>query len=163
MTTLYNLTSQLEEIANSDFDEETIKDTLEGLEGEFNGKVENIVKLRRNLESSVKSMDDEIARLAARKKVTANKIARLMDYLQSNMDARDIKSIPFDLFTVTNRKGKDVVAVDNEDLLPDEYVKVKVSQSPDKVSLLKALKELGEGETIPGAHIEKGKSSITIK
>nr|WP_234599981.1 siphovirus Gp157 family protein [Pseudomonas aeruginosa] len=50
--------------------------------------------------------------------------------------------------------------IDDEKKLPDELVKVKVETSPDKNAIARALKD---GKDVPGAHLERAKSSIRIK
>ena len=59
-------------------------------------------------------------------------------------------------------KGRyvDVGVVDDESALPDDYVRVKTTISPDNVAILSALKE---GVEVPGAHMAKTASSVRIK
>jgi hypothetical protein len=138
---------------------EAIKDTLDGIEGEFNDKALKIVDVISSVEGDIAQIDAEIDRLAARKKTIVNRNQSIRDYLQNNMEACGITKIQCPLFTITLAVGRDIVVIDNEDELPDEYISVKTSTAPDKKELLKALKE---GE-IKGAHIEKSKSSLRIK
>jgi hypothetical protein len=76
------------------------------------------------------------------------------------MEAADIQKVSCPLFTITLAKGRDVAIIDDEEKLPDDLMRVKTSLEPDKVAILEALKN---GKEVPGAHIEKSKSSIRIK
>ena len=75
------------------------------------------------------------------------------------MDATGTTSIKSPLFSITLAKGRDIVVIDNADSLPDEFVNVKTTVTPDKAAILKALKD----GPLPGAHFEKSLSSIRIK
>lgn len=138
---------------------EAIKDTLDGIEGEFNDKALKIVDVISSVEGDIAQIDAEIDRLTARKKTIANRNQSIRDYLQNNMEACGITKIECPLFTITLAAGRDIVVIDNEDELPDEYITVKTSTAPDKKELLKALKN----GAVAGAHIEKSKSSLRIK
>jgi uncharacterized protein YlzI (FlbEa/FlbD family) len=138
---------------------EAIKDTLDGIEGEFNDKALKIVDVISSVEGDIAQIDAEIDRLTARKKTIVNRNQSIRDYLQNNMEACGITKIECPLFTITLAAGRDIVVIDNEDELPDEYIAVKTSTAPDKKELLKALK-IG---AVAGAHIEKSKSSLRIK
>ncbi|MNP76944.1 hypothetical protein D3C76_1742770 [compost metagenome] len=76
------------------------------------------------------------------------------------MDASGITKISHPLFTITCGKGKPSVVIDDQNAIPDEYMRVTTSMAPDKVAIAKAIKE---GKTVEGAHSEIGKSSISIK
>lgn len=165
MTSLQNITGQyleLNEMAtdpDSDISHDMIADTLEGIVGSFEDKAKGISSVINNMGSDIASIKDEIDRLAKRKKVIENRESSIKEYLRINMEALEIKKISCPLFTITLAAGRDVVQIDNEDELPDEFVKIKTSSSPDKTLLLKALKE----GPIEGASLVKSKTSIRIK
>jgi hypothetical protein len=143
-----------------DIPAEALKDTLDGIEGMFNDKAVRVVDVINNGDSDIAAIDGEIARLQARKKVIQNAKESLKEYLRMNMEATGISKIESPLFVITLAKGRDIAVIDNEEAIPDDYVRVKTTIAPDKASILKALKE---GEDVPGAHIEKSKSSVRIK
>ena len=161
---LYEITSDmvaLHELANDpDIPEQAITDTLSGLEGEFKQKAIDLVHVVLNGSADIEAIDAEIKRLSDRKKHILNVHESLKSYLRQNMEATGTTKITSPLFTITLAKGRDVVVVDDESALPDEYVRVKTTISPEKAAILSALKE---GVDVPGAHIEKSKSSIRIK
>lgn len=163
MTALRDLTGQYLELLDlaksDDAPQEAIRDTLDAIEGEFNDKAIKVVDVISAVGNDIAAIDREIERLQARKKVILNKEKNMRDYLISNMEVCGIKKIQCPLFSITFVEGKEAVIVDNEDLLPDEFIKVKTSTAPDKVALKAALKS---GE-IPGAHLGKGSPYILIK
>ena len=187
MTQLYALTGQLAELqAMADTDDEGLKEALQHamdeIQGDFEVKADNIVMLRRNIESDVAAIDTELKRLAELKRIKSNSVSQITDYLRRNMEAADIKSIKRPLFTITLAMGKEKVIVDNEDAVPDELTAVTTSIAPDKNAIAAKLKEIREhneavrkrmeaGEDVEAdlleepswAHLERGESSIRIK
>lgn len=164
MVSLYKLTEQqreLKEVAgNSDLPAEAFADTFNALEGQFNDKAASVMHVVQNMDSDVDALDAEIKRLTERKKVIKNKQDSIREYLRTNMEANEITKIECPLFSITLAKGRDVCVIDDADSIPDDYVNVSVVQKPDKAAILKALKA---GDDIPGAHIEKSKTSLRIK
>jgi len=164
MVSLYKLTEQQRELkeaaGNSDLPAEAFADTFEALEGQFNDKALSVIHVVQNMDSDVEALDAEIKRLTERKKVIKNKQDSIREYLRTNMEANEITKIECPLFTITLAKGRDICVIDDGDSIPDEYVDVQVVQKPDKAAILKALKA---GDDIPGAHIEKSKTSLRIK
>jgi hypothetical protein len=164
MTQLYALSTQFNELAelasNSDGDmDQALTDTMEALEGEFNDKAIAIVTVAQNIGGDTDAIDNEIARLQARKKVMTNNQERLKDYLRENMEASGIKKIECPLFTINCVQGREVAVIDDEAALDDKYMKVKTSITPDKAVLTADLK----AGPVEGAHLERAKSSIRIK
>ena len=164
MVSLYKLTEQqreLKEVAgNSDLPAEAFADTFNALDGQFNEKAVSVIHVVRNMDSDIEALDAEIKRLGDRKSVIKNKKENIREYLRSNMEASGINKIDCPLFSITLAKGKDVVFIDDEAAIPDDYVSVSVVTKPDKAAILKALKN---GDSVAGARIEKSKTSLRIK
>lgn len=187
MTQLYALTGKLAELqAMADTDDEGLKEALQHamdeVKGDFNDKADNIVMLRRNIESDVTAIDTEIERLKELKRIKSNSVAQISDYLRRNMEAANIKSIKRPLFTITLALAPEKVIVDKEDDIPDDFIETKTVFAPDKKSIAAKLKEIrdhndavrkrmeagedAEHELLPEptwAHLERGESSIRIK
>lgn len=160
MTALYEITGNIKELLNSDFDEQTIADTMESLQGEFNDKAIAVIKFVENLNGDTSVIDAEIKRLQERKKVITNKQKRLREYLLHNMQANGITKIECPLFTASLRKGIESVDISDESILPDEFVKAEVVTKPDKKAIKDALKA---GASVPGAALKCGDTTIVIK
>lgn len=163
MTKLYELTEQYKELsllADCEEMKEAVADTLDGLQGEFNDKAQAITGLILNMDSDTNAIDEEIKRLTDRKKVIQNRQQSIKDYLRINMERTGIKKISCPLFTITCVQGRQIVSIDNEQALPEEFLTVKTVISPDKRAIESQLKA---GVEVPGAHLETSKSSIRIK
>jgi len=187
MTDLYKLNMQMAELAAlADSDDEglrqAIQDTMDGIKGEFEVKADNVVMLRRNIESDIDAIFKEVDRLNELKRIKKNTVGQLSDYLRRNMEAADIKSIKRPLFTITLAHSPEKVIVDNEQAVPDEFVTLKSVITPDKKTIAIKLKEIrdhndavrkridagedAEQELLPEptwAHLERGESSIRVK
>jgi hypothetical protein len=158
---LYELAAAVDKLHDDDsIDEQTLKDTLESIEGDISDKGINIVKLSNAWESDIDAIDAEIKRLQLRKKSLKSRADGLREYLKHNMQRSGISKIGCPLFTITLKKGRSVVNISDESLIPDDYVNVKTTVSPDKVAILKALKA---GEAIEGAELSEGQPSLVIK
>tara|TARA_R100000951_G_scaffold64197_1_gene54270 strand:+ start:177 stop:671 length:495 start_codon:yes stop_codon:yes gene_type:complete len=164
MTNLYKITEQHRELQKLADDEElpaeAIADTFQAIEGEFNDKAVSVVHVIKNMDSDVAAVEAEIKRLGERKKALSNRQESIREYLRSNMEASGITKIECPLFSITLAKGRDIAFIDDEEKLPDDLVSVSVVQKPDKNEILKRLKA---GDNVPGARIEKSKSSLRIK
>lgn len=164
MSQLYEITGRLKEIGTVETDDEdfalAIRDTLEGIEGEFNDKAVSVSHAILNLDSDAEAIDNEIKRLQDRKKVLMNRRDHIREYLRDNMEAAGMTKISCPLFTITLAKGRENVVIDDKDKLPDEYVRVKTSIEPDKAEISRRLKA---GEEIEGARLERSKPSVRIK
>lgn len=165
MSRLYELTGQFKELAAlaEGADEDmavAVRDTMEAIEGEFQDKGKAIAMLTLNIDGDLEAIQSQIDRLTERKRVINNRKESLKEYLRENMDASGITKITHALFTITCGKGKPSVVIDDQNAIPDEFMRVTTNMAPDKLAIAKAIKE---GKEVPGAHSEIGKSSISIK
>jgi hypothetical protein len=162
MSSLRELSTDLRAIndmANDpDIAPEMLIDTIEGLEGMFEEKAIRVVHVVANNESDISEIDEEIKRLQGKKKIMVNAKDRLKEYLRFNMEASGVTKITSPLFNITLAKGSDSVQIDDETLLPDDYVKMAII--PDKTLIGKAIKD---GYNVPGASLSTGNASIRIK
>lgn len=161
---LYELTTEFAEfqrlIDSEEFDEKTIADTLESIQGEIMDKGRNVAAFFQNLDAESEALKAAESRIAARRKSIESRADWLREYLRTNMERCGISKIECPEFVVTLGKPRDVCEIVNESELPDLYVKTKTVTTPDKALILKAMKD---GYDVPGAKIGKGKSSLTIR
>jgi len=165
VSALYEISKQYQELATlaEAGDEDlavALKDTMEGIEGEFQEKGKALAMVTLNMDGDLDAIQAQIDRLSERKRVLVNRKESLKEYLRTNMEASGITKITHPLFTITLGKGKPIVVIDEESKIPDEFMNTKVTSTPSKVDIAKAIKE---GKEVPGAHSEIGKSSISIK
>ena len=161
--TLYQLNLQMQEILDmaetGDFDEDLIKGTLEGVEGEIEAKLDSYGVIVNELQDDIEKIDKELKRLTAKKKTITNSI----DYLKKNvmetmkrMDKRTIKGVRFS-WTITKNGGKLPIKFDDifSVLALDDKFQI-CDIKPDKDAIRTALEA---GENIPGVHLgERGES-----
>lgn len=165
MTALYQISKEFQELATlaETADEDlavALHDTMGAIQAEFEDKGKAIAMIALNIDGDLEAIQSQIDRLTERKRIINNRKESLKEYLRTNMEASGITKISHPLFTITLGKGKPVVVIDEESKIPDEFMNVKVTSSPAKAEIAKAIKE---GVEVPGAHSEIGKSSISIK
>lgn len=121
MATLYELTGQFLDIYNLELDEETKLDTLDSIDWktEYETKVENYIKVMKNLEADVEARKNEIKRLMELNKADEKKKEHLKDTLSASMSLTGHERVDTPLFKVSFRKSQ-AVEVD-EAVLPEAY------------------------------------------
>lgn len=89
MSTLYELTEEMmalsEMMEDSETDEQVLLDTIEGVSGEYDAKIENYCKLIKNLDAESKALKEESKRLSARQKTIDGNISRLKAFMLESM------------------------------------------------------------------------------
>ncbi|WP_336817829.1 siphovirus Gp157 family protein [Cedecea sp. MMO-103] len=164
---------------SEDFTPEMIADTLEGIEGELSDKLDAVMVIARNNLGHAKTCDDEMKRLAERKKSFEGKDKALRKYILSCLLAAGKDSLKTAKNTFTARKGSVSVVIDNTDKLPDEMVSVQTVIAPDKKAIKEAIEAaeaaaaqiIADGGTppeellnpVPGAHLETGERSLQVR
>tara|TARA_R110000744_G_scaffold246942_1_gene363442 strand:+ start:11387 stop:11884 length:498 start_codon:yes stop_codon:yes gene_type:complete len=163
---LYELTEAMKDV-QAMLDEgvpiEQLQDTLNDLNCDFQDKAKNVLFAIANLKAESEMISAEIKRLSGKSKAKDNQVASLRDYLLYNMQELNSGKIDNGVMSASIRKGAPTLQINNEDLIPVEYKVIKTSVSTDKKGLLKAIKELEEGEKIEGAEVVAGKNTLTIK
>lgn len=163
-THLYDLTAKVKGLQKlvdeGELTADAIADTMDGLELEVAEKANQILYMVKNIDGMNESIDSEIKRLTDRKKVFNNQIESIKSYLKTNMEATNTSKITCDLFTITLKKPSKIVIIDDIELLPDDLVTIKTTESPDKKAIAKLLKD---GEKVEGARLADGKSALIIK
>lgn len=160
MVKLYEIANEYAELANSDMDAETIADTLEGIEGEFSDKAEQILAIIKNEQAQELALKAEAKSLTDRAKASANRVEKLKHYLATSMETMDSTSIAAGIHKLIVRKGMTSVQIDDLEKLPPQFVEYKTEIKADK-NLIK--EKLKLGESIEGATLVIGKSTLLIK
>ena len=139
--------------------EDAVADTLDGIEGEFEQKADNIACLIKELRLEAQAIKEEADRLTARqrqKQAAADRIAR---YLQAHMQAMGKGKIETARNRITIKKNPVSCKILDEDTvlgflqlhgMADCY---KQETTIKKRELLMRLKD---GDEIPGAELETG-------
>ena len=130
---LYEITENLkglEKLADEGMDKDTIADTFEAVEGEFNDKAVAVIHVTKNIDSDIEAVDAEIKRLQARKSSMKSRKESVVEYLRYNMEETGITKIECPLFSITLAKGRDVVSIDDDNLIPTDYLDIKTTMTP---------------------------------
>lgn len=160
MAALYQLTNDIlylqEMMDNPEIDIQTIMDTMEGVEGEFEEKAENIAKLIRNIESDITAIKAEEKRLKSLKEKKESSIAKLKEYIKRCMALTGKRSFNTKLFSFGIRKNPASVVMDTEDIknIPDKFLRTK-NPEVDKTALQNYMKEQGITELKGICHLEQ--------
>lgn len=159
MTTLYELSNEYLAVQNklieADFDEQTIKDTLEGMAGEIEIKSQNAAFFIRNLESSAEQIKQAEKQMAERRMALENKADTIREYLKRNMVATGITKIECPYFAISLKKNPPSVLITNEAVIPKKYLLQSAPPPPsvDKKAIAEALKA---GVEVAGAELSQG-------
>lgn len=153
MPTLYELTGQFLDIYNLELDEETKLDTLDSIDWQtdYEEKVENYIKVIKNIESDVEARKNEIKRLTELNKADEKKKDHLKETLSTSMVLTGHERVDTPLFKVSFRKSE---AVEVDELVLPESYKV-ATWKPDKKRLKEDLKN---GLEIVGASLVERKN-----
>lgn len=142
--------------------EEMQKDlTMQFEELEYNTefKLENIVKLIRNMEAETTAYETEISRMKKKQATIINHVNYIKEHLVKPMlERRDDNKLKAGVFSVSLRKSQAVKILD-EKLLTGKYLTPVFSTKIDK-KLIKA--DIKEGLEVAGAELVDNKS-IQIK
>ncbi|BEM47741.1 hypothetical protein SME17J_12350 [Serratia marcescens] len=141
---------------------EMIKDTLEGLEGMIGDKLDATMTVVRGFEGQASVCDAESKRLAARKKSWDNQAGLLRKYILECLLTSGSDTIKTDLNTFTARKGSPSLVIDDEELLPDDYVE-SFTEVVNRVKKDELKKAILAGTEIKGAHIETSPRSLQVR
>ena len=158
--------SAFEEFANNDVSvtevpDDVWLDTLEALEGSVVDKSRNVVAYILELSAKSDMIAEHAQKMRGKQKTIDAKVEWLRNYLRTNMDKCGITKIEANDGTFTASISKPVasVVVDDVEKLPEEFKRIKVEVSADKVPLKKALEA---GLETAGAHLEFN-PRLTIK
>lgn len=157
MSTLYELTGDYEYLINKlydpEWDEETLIDTLDGIEGEIEDKADGYARILAQMDGDIAALKEQEHRLADRRRVLENRAKRLKDNLFTAMKTVGKTKFQTPLFAFSIRKTPAAVIIDDPAEIPDKY-KTFV-ESILKSDIKDALKR---GEELPGAHLEQGET-----
>lgn len=160
---LYEITENYKELQSlAEQDEipaEQLEDTLSLIESDFSDKANAMLCVVENMNSDIVALEQQIKRLQSKKRAIENKQKSLKEYLRTNMERTGINKIETPFFKVSLSKATVQCEIVDLDLLPDDYVEVKTTVSPNKRKILSDLKE---GVDVPGAKIKDGTRALRI-
>lgn len=128
---------------------------LEALQVQREEKLDNIGAYIKNLLAEAKMLKEEEAALKARREAKERKAESLKNYLATALDGEKFESAR----VACSWRKSEAVAVDDIELLPDEYKVEKTTYTADKAKIKEALKA---GAEVRGAWLET-KNNLQIK
>lgn len=142
-----NLQDLLEdETIGQDLIEAAMKEVGEDIEE----KAQNYAVIMKNLESEALALEKEEKRLAARKSSLRNRNKILKDNLENSMKAIGKTKFKTNLFSFNIGKNPPSVNIDDENLIPDQYI--VYTKSAAKKAMLDDIKQ---GVIIPGVSLKQ--------
>jgi phage host-nuclease inhibitor protein Gam len=133
--------------------ERAFLDTLEGLKGQIEAKLDNCAAVVRTMEAEMKALQEEEERLYARRRAIDSNRERLKGYMEEQMKACGLEKSKGARFSVQIQTSQPHVEIDELTKLPDFYFVTK--REPDKRAILA---DLTAGKAVPGAHAERSTS-----
>ena len=164
MATIFELSDRLREFQRfaeecEDLDEDSIRDTLESLEGELEDKLKDYAAVIKNLESDVEGMKKAEKNIATRRQAIENNIARMKSVMASCMESEEMDQIEDSRFRIGFRKNPVSVEILDVNRLP-EFAFIPQDPAVDKRLLLELLRD---GEKVAGARLVDDKRTFYIK
>ena len=166
MSTLYEIDYNLYQLLENEMviDEETgeilfEESDIDNLLLSRDQKLENTACYIKNLMSDIDQIKVEEKSLKERRQVKEKKVERLKSYLANSMLLFGDKKFETPRVALSFRKSKQVEIEPNTHL-PQEYIKVKVEESPDKTKLKDAI--LKQGIVIDGVKVIE-KENLQLK
>lgn len=164
LPSLYTLATQYKALQALDIesiDERALLDTLEGLEGDLQTKATNVVAFQKNVQMFADMAQAAADTMQVRAKVLQNRADNIKGYIKLSMEAGGITKIESPEFTARIQNNPPSVVIDDESLLPAEFIVTPPppKPSPSKTLIANALKA---GQEVPGARLVQG-TSLRIK
>lgn len=163
MSTLYEITGQylqlLEMLEEEDnLEEQVVKDTLEGLDGELEIKADGYARIIRELDAEAVKYEEEKKRLEERGNTLRNRSRILKEHLYNSMKLTGKHKFKTNLFSFGIQKngGLQPMEIVPDVIIPDEYLK----KEPDNTKIREAIKE---GKSLPFAVLKERGDHLVIR
>ncbi len=160
MSTLHELTAELSRLQEVAEEGDDIAEAIEQVSGDLRVKATGIVYVIRNLEAAADACEAEAKRLADRAKARKNAAERLKARVLGTMQDNGVLRIESPTVTLSVAQCPERVEIDDESALPPEFVREKVTRTPDKTAIMAAYR--AHGEVVPGTHVVRG-TRLAIK
>lgn len=151
MANLYEISQAMLDCIDPESGEVIDCEKLNELSMQYDEKIEGIGLWIKNLLSDMEAYKKEKEAFAEREKAAKSKAESLKKYLLSALDGQKFSTAKV---AISFRQSEAVTIAEGAHV-PDEYIRRKVTEEPDKTALKKALKS---GESIPGVTLEKTQS-----
>lgn len=150
-----NIADAIKEAGNEeDFDTQELQAMLENAQVVFADKMKSIAYVIKEISFQIDAMKSAENDIIRRRKVRERKVQFLKDYGLACMEFAGAKKIECPEFDISVRNNPVSVEIQNESLIPEEYIRTKIEKLPDKKAILENMKL---GEVIPGCALKQSK------
>jgi hypothetical protein len=156
---LFEIAAQFRELElladQDDIPEEALRDTLEGLTGDFEAKVSNIAKFVLGLQAEADAIEEAAKAMQLRADRIAKRADSIKAYILFQMQAIGRARVDTTEIRIRRQNNPVSVQITDERDIPKEYWRQPEPPPPcvDKRALKEALQG---GATVPGAYLEAG-------
>lgn len=141
-------------------DDEALRDGIITGETNLDKVIERALAQKVDADIMVNGIADAVSSLTERSGRFERKSDAMRALIRSLMLSANLKSLPLPMGTVSVSAGRESVNVFDASQLPQGYVTIKTTETPDKKAIMASLKN---GEAIPGAEIQVGEPTLTIR
>lgn len=137
-------------------------DTLEGIEGEFEHKAENVACYIKNLKAESENLKTEERALKTRREQKDRQVKKLTAYLMECMEAVNLKKLDTTKAAVSIRNNAESVAIENE----CRYIEWAKENALNTLKFMPEIRKteikrmLQAGSQVPECHITHTRSLI---
>jgi hypothetical protein len=157
MTRLFELAHEfraLSELESSDdLPPEVIADTLEGLQGEFEIKAEQVAKFILSLEASAQQIKEASEAMAKRASRLQRRADSVRQYLLLQLMFVDFKKIETSELVIRRQKNPGALTVTDESVVPEMYW-IQPEPPPKRIDKDAVKKAIGNGVKVEGCYVE---------
>ena len=148
-----------DKLADLDLDPQTLIDTIEGMSGDLETKVQNTLFVSRNLEATADAIDAAAAAMIARSKAIKARAIALKKGVFDAMLFTGVTKIEGPYFRLTIQNNPPSVDVFEADTVPEEYWTQPATPPKvlDKTAIKNAIKG---GADVPGAKLSQSQRLV---
>ena len=163
-TTLYEISEQyrqlLEMLEDPEIDQDIVRDTLEGLEGELEVKAESCIIVSKRLEADADMVSKEIERLTKVKDSLTNNAKKIEESVMQTMVAAGKDKLPTKHFKLSIAKNGGLQPLKLADIseIPEEYI----IREP-KADTKKIRDALNSGKPLNFAYLEERGVHLNVR
>ena len=163
MDTLYSLTDDLRQLIDlapsiDPEDAQCFLDTLEGVLGARDDKLDGYAAVIDTLKSQVELLDHEEVRIANRKHAVENRIKLMKQRMLESMQTTNQTKIQTDLHTFAIQKNGGKAPLTITGTVPDDYIKMEPKTDTEKIRTA-----LENGEQLDWAHLKERGVHLAIR
>ena len=163
---LYEIAEQyradLDALSALDLDEATVRDTLEGMQGELDDKLRAVIAYSLEVSIMAAGAAEATKRMQDRAASLERRAEWLQQYALTHMHGTGRLELATPEWCAKVAKRPPSVVIDDAGSIPDEYMRQPPTpaKQPDKAAIKEAIKA---GQSVPGAHLDTTGVRLSIK